>query len=149
MKPTPLLHLPWENTPEGPSPKQRIYREMLFSTLPYLRNLSNLPWWARRPRYRRALAVETELIHNLPVHMFERDFTSGDIAFLNGLARTYCEQYSAAHSGLYPTQLAYLHELFALVPAEMQGALEWSGPQADKSRNGIPDTTPAPALPSE
>lgn len=59
------------------SAKQKIYQEMLWWTLPHLRNLSSLSWW-RRWRDQSA-AYESELIHNLPNSMFEADFVDHDI----------------------------------------------------------------------
>jgi hypothetical protein len=109
------------------SPKQRVYREMLFWTLPILRNICTYPWW-QRLRYGSMFRFETELIHNLPVHMFEPAFTEGDLHFLNGIARYYHDQCSASLSPLYPANLAHIRALFALVPQEMRAGLAWTGP---------------------
>jgi len=127
MAELPLPQPPSTGTPEGPSPKQRTYCELLSLTLPYLRNIATLPWWRRLAR-KHSVRFETELIHYLPAAMFERGFGAADLWFLNHHARTYCEQCSAALSPLYPTQLSVIRALFDLVPEEMRGKLEWAGP---------------------
>jgi hypothetical protein len=113
--------------------KQIVYREMLSWTLPHLRNISTWSWW-RRLRDQSAY-YEAELIHNLPVSMFEPDFVEHDIWFLNVQARAYYEQCSEQISPLYLQQVALLRELFSLVPAELRPKLKWSGPDEKDTRN--------------
>ena len=108
------------------SPKQAIYREMLHWTLPHLRNISTWGWW-QRVRDRSAY-YEAELVHNLPVSMYEPDFVEHDVWFLNVQARGYCQECSAALSSLYPQQVARIRELFALVPQHLRPKLQWAGP---------------------
>lgn len=55
------------------SPKQRIYQDMLWITLPILRNYATWPWWQRQ-RYVNMLRLETGLIHNLPLLVTEHDY---------------------------------------------------------------------------
>ncbi|GEP43587.1 hypothetical protein [Brevifollis gellanilyticus] len=74
-------------------PKQVIYRELLHCTLPHLRNVSSWRWWMRMCD--RSAYYEAELIHNLPVSMYEPDFVEHDVWFLNVQARTYYEECSA------------------------------------------------------
>ena len=71
---------------------------------------------------------EAELVHNLPVSVFEPEFVEHDIWFLNVQARTYCRECSAHLSSLYPEQVKRIHELFALVPETMRSKLQWQGP---------------------
>jgi hypothetical protein len=108
------------------SRKQIIYREMLWWTLPHLRNISTHSWW-RRLRDRSSY-YEAELIHNLPVSMFEPEFVEHDIWFLNVQARAYVQGCNQAISHLYPQQVARIRELFALAPDSLRSKLEWSGP---------------------
>ena len=115
------------------SPKQKIYQATLRWTLPHLRNISTLSWW-RRLRDRSAY-YEAELIHNLPVSMFEPDFVDHDIWFLNVHARTYCEECSERLSPLYSYQVALVRELFELVPPEFRPKLKWSGPAKKSDEN--------------
>jgi hypothetical protein len=108
------------------SPKQTVYQAMLRSTLPHLRNVSTRRWW-RRLRDRSAFH-ESELIHNLPVSIFEPEFVEHDLWFLNFQARAYCERCNPALSLLYPQQVAKIRELFALVPEHLRVKLQWAGP---------------------
>ncbi|MES2709142.1 MAG: hypothetical protein V4726_21275 [Verrucomicrobiota bacterium] len=108
------------------SPKQTIYREILHWTLPHLRNVST--WrWAQRLRDRSSY-YEAELVHNLPVSMYEPDFVEPDVWFLNVQAKAYYEQCSAQKSVLYPGQVGRIRELFALVPPQLRLKLQWLGP---------------------
>jgi hypothetical protein len=108
------------------SPKQEIYNLMFWWVLPHLRNCASMPWW-RRARDRSAY-FEAELIHNLPVSMFEPEFVEHDIFFLNFAARWYCENCSISVSPLYLQQVQRIRDLFALVPQEMRSELKWAGP---------------------
>ena len=76
----------------------------------------------------RSCYYETELVHNLPVSMYEPDFAEHDIWFLNVQARAYCRQCSAAVSALYPQQVGRIRKLFALVPEDLRPKLQWSDP---------------------
>jgi hypothetical protein len=109
------------------SPKQQIYKEMLWWTLPHLRNVSTWPWW-RRVRDR-SVYFEAELIHNLPVSLLEPDFLEHDIWFLNVQARAYAERCSPMISDLYPEQLRRIRALFDLVPEGLRHQLQWAGPK--------------------
>jgi hypothetical protein len=111
----------------SPTPKQVVYREMLHCTLPHLRNISTWPWW-RRLRDRSA-SYEAELVHNLPVSMFDPEFGEQDIWFLNAQARTYCRECSPDLSRLYPEQVKRIRELFSLIPPPLRTKLQWDGPQ--------------------
>lgn len=108
------------------SPKQTIYREILHWTLPHLRNASTWRWWQRMRD--RSSYYESELVHNLPVSMYEPDFVDHDVWFLNVQARAYCQQCSASASSLYPQQVERIRELFVLVPQHLRPKLQWSGP---------------------
>jgi hypothetical protein len=108
------------------TPKQVVYEEMLHWTLPHLRNISTWPWW-RRVRDRSAY-YEAELIHNLPVSMFEPGFVEHDIWFLNVQARTYCRECNGDLSPYYLQQVTRIRELFSLVPSPFRSKLEWAGP---------------------
>ncbi len=105
------------------SPKQQVYQEMLWWTLPHLRNVSTGSWW-RRGKDKSAY-FESELIHNLPVSMYEPEFTEHDIWFLNVQAQSYCKNCSASISPLYPSQVARIERLLALVPSHLVPKLQW------------------------
>jgi hypothetical protein len=108
------------------SPKQIIYGEMLHRTLPHLRNVSTWRWWQRLRD--RSAYYEAELVHNLPVSMYEPDFGEHDVWFLNVQARAYCQECSAGLSSLYPQQVERIRGLFALVPQHLRPKLQWTGP---------------------
>lgn len=108
------------------SPKQQIYQEMLWWTLPHLRNISAWKWWRRV--HDRSARHEAALIHNLPNSMYEPEFVQHDIWFLNVQARAYCEQCSPAQSPLYAQQVARIRRLFVHVPGHLRSKLEWRGP---------------------
>jgi hypothetical protein len=112
------------------SPKQEIYREMLRLALPWIRNVSSLPWW-RRIRDRSAF-YESELVHNLSVSLFEPDFVEHDIWFLNHQARVYHDQCGPSRSPNYHRQLELIRELFALVPPPLQTRQSWGGPRPER-----------------
>lgn len=110
------------------SQKQEIYRELLRSTLIYIRNYQSLPFW-RRWRDK-TVFEEAELIHNVWPSLFEPQFTDHDIWFLNVQAASY---FRLAHfSPLYAQHVALIRELFTLVPDASRPRLQWAGP---------PDTT--------
>lgn len=48
--------------------------------------------------------------------------------FLNSRARWYYENCDKNKSILYPSQVKRISLLFAMVPEEMKGLLEWNGP---------------------
>jgi hypothetical protein len=104
------------------SPKQEIYRDILFWTLPHLRNAASQRWW-RRIRDKSAY-YESELVHNLPVSMYESEFTDHDIWFLNIQANYYIRNCSASVSYLYPEQSKRLMALRALVPESLKSKLK-------------------------
>jgi hypothetical protein len=120
------------------SPKQTIYEEMLRWTLPYVRNVSTRRWWQRLRD--RSTYYETELIHSLPVSMYEPNFVEHEVWFLNVQARTYCQECSAAVSALYPQQVERIRELFALVPDHLRPKLQWSGPSRESQSQSWADT---------
>jgi hypothetical protein len=106
------------------SPKQEIYRELLRSTLPYIRSYQCLPFWRR---WRDTTVYEeAELIHNLWPSLFEPEFTDHDIWFLNVQAASYYQ--AASSSPLYPRHVALIQELFTLVPDALRPRLQWPGP---------------------
>jgi hypothetical protein len=77
----------------------------------------------------RSAYYEVELIHNLPVCVFEPEFVEHDVWFLNVQARTYYWECSAGLSSLYPEQVKRIRELFSLVPEPLRSKLQWEGPQ--------------------
>ena len=109
------------------SPKQVIYEELPFRTLPYLRNVSTWSWW-RRLRDR-STYWEAQLIHNLTTKIFEPNFVEADVNFLNGPARYYCQKCSRKLAPLYPLQVESIQKLFALVPENLRGKLLWDSPR--------------------
>lgn len=118
------------------SPKQEIYREILWWTLPHIRNVSTQRWW-RRLRDR-SVYFESELIHNLPVSMYSPEFEDHDIWFLNVQARTYVKECSDQLSPLYRAQKERIAQLATLVPAHLAHKLQW---HPDKEANKAPDPT--------
>jgi hypothetical protein len=107
------------------SRKQEIYRELLWSGLPVLRNSFTYPVWSWVIS-RRKLGAIAELIHNLPVSVLEPDFTPHDIHFMNHQARYYCEATTISTEPF----LELLRELFQIIPQDCRGRLTWEGPKA-------------------
>jgi hypothetical protein len=106
-----------------PSPKQRVYQELLAFTLPMLRNRETLPWWRRM----RSWYGEAELVHNLYDKIVDPDFSPNDIYFLNCQARNYME--SGKSSPLYSNHVRRIRKLFVLVPDDLRDMLDWKGPR--------------------
>jgi hypothetical protein len=102
------------------SPKQKIYHELLRIVLVSLRNAQSLSWWKKarnKPSY-----YEAELIHNLYVSLFEKDFTDHDVRFLNNQAEWYRENAKGTYNYDYLCKL--IEELRSLVPADLQTKLK-------------------------
>lgn len=118
------------------TPKQEIYREILWWTLPHLRNVSTWGLWRRIKD--RSVYFESELVHNLPVSMYEPEFTDHDIWFLNVQAKSYIEQCSGQISPLYPSQKERLLRLMSLVPEHLASKLQW---HPKKDANQMPEPT--------
>jgi len=106
------------------SPKQEVYRELLRSSLIYIRNQESLPFW-RRWRDK-TVYEEAELIHNLWPSLFDPEFSGHDLWFLNVQAQNYYRK--ASLSPLYVPHVALIRELFALVPDSLRPQLRWPGP---------------------
>jgi hypothetical protein len=117
-------------TGEGSRPhvseKQQLYCGMLRDVLPWLRNVQTWGWWSRLRD--RSAWWDSELVHNLPVTLLERDFTDHDLWFLNVQARGYCQGCSPRLSPNYDSNVTAIRRLFAIVPADLRGRLKWSGP---------------------
>jgi len=109
------------------SPKQEVYRDMLHWALPHLRNLSCGTWW-QKTRDKSAY-FDSELVHNLPVSLYEQGFVDHDIWFLNIQGRWYHDECNSRISPIYDRQIENLRMLFELVPPEMRSKLEWTGPE--------------------
>lgn len=110
------------------SPKQEIYQDMLRWALPHLRNLSSGNWW-QRLRYKSAYH-DSELVHNLPVSMYDEEFVDHDIWFLNVQAWIYYEKCNSDITPLYDRQIENISRLFDLVPASLKSKLKWNGPNS-------------------
>ena len=105
------------------SPKQQIYQEMLWWTLPHIRNAASGSWWHRIKN--KSLPHESELIHNLPVSMYDPEFTEHDVWFLNAQAQSYVKNCNETISPLYPQQVERLKKLAQLVPEPLRERLLW------------------------
>ncbi len=106
------------------SPKQRVYQELLRSSVIHIRNLQSLPVW-RRWRDE-SVYEEAELIHHLWHLLVEPEFGEPDVWFLNSQAAGYFQR--AQRSPRYEQHIGLIRELFALVPDQLRRELEWSGP---------------------
>ncbi len=126
--------------PSRMSPKQEVYRELLRSALPYIRNQESLPFW-RRWRDK-TVYEEVELIHNLWPSLFEPEFAEHDLWFLNVQAQSYCQK--ARFSPLYVPHVALIRELFALVPDSLRSQLQWHGPPNVAAAGTSGDSTRTP-----
>lgn len=109
--------------PVEPSPKQRVYLDLLMFSLALLRNRETQPWWRRiPPRY-----DEAELVHNLHHSIVEPGFVAHDIHFLNVQARNFVA--SGQGSPNYAGHVQRIRRLFQLVPDELRAQLKWKGPK--------------------
>ena len=106
------------------SRKQEIYKEKMFISLPYIRNVQTWPWWHRLRD--RTCYYEAELIHNLCYSILIPQFVAHDIHFLNYQARIYFD--NCQKSANYAGHVDRIGELFKLVPEPMRSELKWSGP---------------------
>jgi len=104
------------------SPKQKVYREILWWTLPHIRNVSTWSWWRRLKD--KSVYFESELVHNLPVSMYEPEFSEHDVWFLNVQAQNYVRNCSLTFSPLYSQQVARLEQLVKLVPEPLARKLQ-------------------------
>lgn len=78
----------------------------------------------------RSALYETELIHNINVSLFEREFGAHDIWFLNVQARDYYLKCNPALSPLYSQKIELLGGLFEATPEHLRDQLEWEGPKS-------------------
>lgn len=107
--------------------KNEIYLDMLFWSLPHIRNKSTQRPWSRIKDV--SIYYESGLIYQLDSVLRHECFDKNDIWFLNSQARWYYEHCDEKKSILYSSQLERISALFALVPEDMKKELEWSGPK--------------------
>ena len=107
------------------SRKQEIYREFLFWSLPWIRNVQTWRWW-HPLRRGKACYYEAEFIHNLPQSILEPQFVDHDAYFLNTQARMFCDH--CRSSPHHESHLALIRELFTLLPEKQRALLTWRGP---------------------
>lgn len=108
------------------SRKQEIYQEMLFWAVPYIRNIQTHSFISKA--FNKSCYEEAELVHNIHVSILEPEFIDHDIHFLNYQARSYFEQAESTGTPCFSAQCRLIAELFALVPVNMRGDLQWQGP---------------------
>jgi hypothetical protein len=111
------------------SRKQEIYKDMMFWSLPMVRNVWTWPWWAKIQD--RTCYYEAELIHNLCQSILEPEFVPHDIHFLNYQAKMFCD--NGKRSANYDKHVRLIRELFDLVPERLRPALKWNGPSNQTS----------------
>jgi hypothetical protein len=87
--------------------------------LPSLRNTESVshsaPWWKRSRN--KSSYYDSELIHNLYVSLFEKDFTDHDIWFLNTQAKWYYENAKGTQN--YDSLCKLVEDLRSLVPRHL------------------------------
>jgi hypothetical protein len=115
------------------SEKQAIYQQMLRWVL--ICNRNDLSFSARptllRLMFRKRLTMlrnayeRAQLVHNLYVSLFEPEFTSHDIHFLNIHARSFVENNAGCQADGYSEIVALIDELFAIVPDGLRPKLTW------------------------
>ena len=99
-----------------------IYQDILWWTLPHLRNVATRSWW-RRLRDR-STYYETELVHNIPVLICEPVFTEADISFLKVHAASYIRECNNRISPLYQAQVKRLESLCVIAPDSFKFELQ-------------------------
>lgn len=107
------------------SRKQEIYKEFLFWSLPWIRNVQTWRWW-HPMRRGKACYYEAEFVHNLPQSMFQQEFVDHDAYFLNTQARMFCDHCKS--SPHYQSHVELIRELFTLLPEKQRTLLTWKGP---------------------
>ncbi len=108
------------------SRKQEIYTELLFWSLPTIRNVQSGSFWSKARD--KSCYYESELVHTLHTSILESEFVDNDIHFLNYQAKSYFE--NGTCSVAYNAQIALINELFELVPENRKGNLLWQGPNS-------------------
>ena len=108
------------------SRKQEIYTELLFWSLPTIRNIQSRSAWIKARD--KSCYQEAEFVHTLHSSILEPEFVDNDIYFLNHQARTYFKNGNCSIA--YNAQIELLNELFSLVPKELKNELVWQGPSS-------------------
>ncbi|MBK4717158.1 MULTISPECIES: zinc ABC transporter substrate-binding protein [Tenebrionibacter/Tenebrionicola group] len=106
--------------------KSEIYIQMFNLVLPYVRSIQSQNAWVKARDI--SCYFETELIHNLPKSILERDMVEHDIWFLNNQAKYYFEKCSSDISPNYDKNIEYIMALFKIVPDNLKPKLHWEGP---------------------
>ncbi|MFB4341570.1 zinc ABC transporter substrate-binding protein [Pantoea sp. CS_6] len=106
--------------------KTEIYIQMLNLVLPYVRSIQSKNAWVKARDI--SCYFETELIHNLPKSIAERDMIEHDVCFLNNQAKSYFEKCSEDISPNYNQHTEYIKLLFKMVPDNLKPKLQWQGP---------------------
>ncbi len=108
------------------SPKQKEYQEILKKILPWLRNVSTWGWYQKCRD--KSCYYDAELVHNLPISLWEEDFVDHDIWFLNHQARIYYEECNTQLSPNYESIVECISNLFDMIPEDKKQQIEWDGP---------------------
>ena len=106
--------------------KSEIYIQMFNLVLPYVRSIQSQNAWVKARDI--SCYFETELIHNLPKSILERDIVEYDVWFLNNQAKYYFEKCSEDISPNYNQHIEYIKLLFKMVPDSLKCKLQWQGP---------------------
>ena len=93
--------------------KLEIYTKMFDLVLPYVRSIQSQNCWVKARDM--SCYFETELIHNLPKSILEKDMVEHDVWFLNNQARYYFEKCNEDISPNYNQHLIYIKELIDIV----------------------------------
>ena len=104
-----------------PSPKQRIYIEIMETVLPACRSLKDLEAIGSMAG---GVVLEADLLHNLPCRLIEPDFGEADLHWLNVDALSYVRQAAGQKRQLYGLLCDMIAELFSLVPQEMNSRFD-------------------------
>ncbi len=107
-----------------PSPKQRIYLEILEVVLPLCRSAESLLAVGSKGG---GFILEADLLHNVPPRLLEPEFDEADLHWLNVDARSYVRQAAGQGCFLYEPLCAQIAELFTLVPEDLKPRLKWDG----------------------
>ncbi|MBI6164790.1 zinc ABC transporter substrate-binding protein [Serratia liquefaciens] len=106
--------------------KLEIYTKMFDLVLPYVRSIQSQNCWVKARDM--SCYFETELIHNLPKSILEKDMVEHDVWFLNNQARYYFEKCNEDISPNYNQHLIYIKKLIDIVPEDLKSKLTWVGP---------------------
>lgn len=121
--------------------KQHLYTWML-SKIADFRGLATIETATSHVRQRlKDLALQADLLHNIPWTITSPDITEKDVSFLNSSARYYLS-HARCDDPNHRFFKLMIYQLFRLVASQRQSELEWSGPVLDDEERKMLELEP-------